>query len=185
MIGYLNGKIKFIFDNEIILDVTGVGYRIITDTANLAIDEVAEFFIHTSVKDDAINLYGFKNRESFDMFKFLLTVSGVGEKSAMTILKKISPQDLMTTIINQDLQTLTKLPGIGKKTAERILFELKGKFKDLPLPNITDSATMKDATDALEALGYSVTEIAEVLSRAPKNLTTEKLITFALKELYK
>ena len=86
MIGFLSGKIKFIFGEEIILDVGGVGYRISVNPAGLEIGAAAEFFIHTAVREDAINLYGFKTREAFELFENLLTVSGVGAKSALAIV---------------------------------------------------------------------------------------------------
>ena len=187
MIGYLSGTVKFIFDDEIILNVGGVGYRISADTANLKVDAAAEFFIHTAVKEDSISLYGFKDREEFELFESLLTVSGVGAKSAMAILKKISPAEFISAVVSQDLKALTKLPGVGKKSAERILLELKDKFKNLPKNALVQggfkSAVFDEATEALTALGYTSAEISSVLDKAPNNLTTEKLIAFALREL--
>lgn len=187
MIGYLSGKVKFNFGDEIILDVAGVGYRIFVGGENFQIGDAADFFIHTHVREDAINLYGFKTREIFELFEKLLSVSGIGAKSAMAILKKISPAEFMTAVKNQDLKTLTKLPGVGKKSAERILLELKGEFKNLPVGAgaqiLQKSNAITEATEALSALGYTSAEISEVLERAPQNLTTEQLIKFALKEL--
>ena len=185
MIGYLSGKIKFIFGEEIILDVAGVGYRIFVNPAELEIGAAAEFFIYTSVKEDAINLYGFKNRADFELFEKLLTVSGIGAKSAMAILKKISTAEFAAAVNNQDLKTLTKLPGVGKKSAERILLELKDAFKNFGTvaQNFKKSDAINEATEALTALGYTSAEISAVLERAPQNSTTEQLIKFALKEL--
>ena len=186
MIGYLSGKIKFIFGEEIILDVAGVGYRIFVNPAELEIGAAAEFFIYTSVKEDAINLYGFKNRADFELFEKLLTVSGIGAKSAMTILKKISPAEFVAAVNRQDLKTLMKLPGVGKKSAERILLELKDAFKNFGTGaqvSISNSNFIEEATEALTALGYTSAEISTVLERAPQNSTTEQLIKFALKEL--
>lgn len=193
MIGYLSGKIKFIFGEEIILDVNGVGYRISADTGNLEIGAAAEFFIYTAVKDDAINLYGFKSRETFELFENLLTVSGVGAKSALAIVSKISVTEFAAAVANQDLNALVKLPGVGKKSAQRILLELKDKIKNLNSENLAQdfspvqikSSAVDEATDALSALGYTSAEISTVLKRAPKNLTTEQLIKFALKEFTK
>ena len=193
MIGYLSGKIKFIFGEEIILDVGGVGYRISVATENLEIGAAAEFFIYTAVKEDAINLYGFKTREAFELFEMLLTVSGVGAKSALAILSKISPAEFAAAVANQDLNALTKLPGVGKKSAQRILLELKDKLKNLNSETVAQdfspvqikSTALDDATDALSALGYTSAEISTVLKRAPKNLTAEQLIKFALRDLNK
>ncbi len=193
MIGYLSGKIKFIFGDEIILDVNGVGYRISVNPSGLEIGAAAEFFIHTAVREDAINLYGFKTRETFELFENLLTVSGVGAKSALAIVSKISVAEFVAAVVNQDINALTKLPGVGKKSAQRILLELKDKVKNLSTENVAQdfkpvqikSAAIDEATDALSALGYTSAEISAVLKRAPKNSTTEQLIKFALKELSK
>lgn len=191
MIGYLSGTVKFIFGDEIILDVGGVGYRIFISGENFNLGDAAEFFIHTHVREDAINLYGFKNRATFELFEKLLTVGGIGAKSAMAILKKISPAEFMAAVNKQDLKTLTKLPGVGKKSAERILLELKDEFKNLPVGTIAqdsqslsiNSRAIEEATEALSALGYTSAEISDVFKNAPPNSNTEQLIKFALKEL--
>ena len=180
MIGYLSGKVKFLFGESCILDVGGVGY-------NVTVDEQTRH--ESAVKEDAINLYGFKNRETFELFEMLLTVSGIGAKSALSIVSKISAADFAATVIRQDLKTLTRLPGVGKKSAERILLELKDKVKSLSkginnLQQPVIKLTVQDeATEALEALGYTAAEISEVFAQAPANATTEQLIKFALKEL--
>ena len=172
MIGYLCGKIKFIFAEEIILDVQGVGYKIFIDAEtrqNLQIDTEIE------------------------LFETLLTVNGIGAKSALSIVSKISATDFALAVANQNLTALTKLPGVGKKSAQRILLELKDKIgnfsKDLPAEEnfqpITISNAAEEAEEALSALGYTQSEISAVFNRAPKNSTTENLIKFALKELNK
>lgn len=193
MIGYLNGKVKFLTNDEIILDVGGVGYKVLVDTLtrqNLQVDKAAELFVHTSVREDAITLYGFRNRETLEFFEMLLTVSGVGAKSALAIVSKISMADFSAAVNAQDLSTLTKLPSIGKKSAQRILLELKDKVKNFsgdttedfqPAPILSNS--FDEATDALSALGYTSAEISAVFKKAPKNFSTEQLIKFALKEL--
>ncbi len=185
MIGYLSGRVKFIFGDEIILDVGGVGYRIFANT-DLEIGAAAEFFIHTAVKEDSITLYGFKNRSEFELFEMLLTVTGVGAKSAMAILSKISAAEFTAAVANQDLAALTKLPGVGKKSAQRILLELKDKLKDVAQdfkPVLKKSLAQDEAAEALSALGYTAAEISTAFKRAPKNSTTEQLIKFALREL--
>lgn len=192
MIGYLSGKIKFLSENDCILDVNGVGYKISVDAAtrqDLKIGEPAEFFIHTAVREDAINLFGFKNQATFELFENLLTVNGVGAKSALGIVSKISAADFSSAVARQDLNSLTKLPGVGKKSAQRILLELKdkikisaensGEFQPAEIP----SSSFDEATDALSALGYTSAEISAVFKKVPKNSTTEQIIKFALKEL--
>ena len=192
MIGYLSGKIKFLSENDCILDVNGVGYKISVDAAtrqDLKIGEPAEFFIHTAVREDAINLFGFKNQATFELFENLLTVNGVGAKSALGIVSKISAADFSSAVARQDLNSLTKLPGVGKKSAQRILLELKdkikisaensGEFQPAEIP----SSSFDEATDALSALGYTSAEISAVFKKVPKNSTTEQIIKIALKEL--
>ena len=194
MIGYLNGKIKFLAGEEIILDVGGVGYKVFVDAVtqqNLQIDSPIELFIHTAVREDAITLYGFRNRDVLIFFETLLTVSGLGTKSALGIVSKISAADFFSAVRNQDLSALTKLPGIGKKSAQRIMLELKEKAGDFTSdsedfqPAQVFSNSFDEAADALSALGYTSAEISSVLKRAPKNSSTEQLIKFALKELNK
>ena len=193
MIGYLSGKVKFLMNNECILNVGGVGYRIFVDDMtrqNLQVDVATELFIHTAVREDAITLYGFKNHETLEFFEMLLSVSGLGTKSALAIVSKISVADFFTAVSTQDLSTLTKLPSIGKKSAQRILLELKDKVRTFSADLTTDfqpaqilSNAFDEATDALSALGYTSSEISSVFKRAPKNFSTEQLIKFALKEL--
>ncbi len=194
MIGYLSGTIKFLFDDSCILDVNGVGYKIFVDTQTqqtLSVDASAEFFIHTAVREDAITLFGMTNRTSFELFEMLLTVSGVGAKSALSIVSKISAADFAHAVALQDLKTLTRLPGVGKKSAERILLELKDKVRPFvenfsaeefqPAP--VQSAALDEATEALSALGYTSAEISAAFKNSPPNATTEQLIKLALKEL--
>ena len=195
MIGYLNGKIKFLSADDCIIDVNGVGYRVSVDAQtrqDLKLDSPAEFFVHTAVREDAINLYGFKNRATFELFETLLTVSGIGAKSALAIVGKISASDFISAVARQDLTTLTKLPSVGKKSAQRILLELKDKMDGIAenisevedfVPTENFSSSFDEATDALSALGYTSAEISAVFKKAPKNSTTEQLIKIALKEL--
>ncbi len=194
MIGYLSGKIKFLSESDCILDVNGVGYKISIDAAtrqDLKIGESAEFFIHTAVREDAINLFGFKNQSTFELFEKLLTVNGVGAKSALGIVSKISAADFSIAVSRQDLNALTKLPGVGKKSAQRILLELKDKIKPFAensdagefQPSENFSSAFDEATEALSALGYTQAEISAAFKKAPKNSTTEQLVKIALKEL--
>ena len=195
MIGYLRGEIKFLFDDSCIVDVHGVGYKVFVDAVTrqaLTVEAEAELFIHTAVREDAITLFGFKSRSAFDLFELLLTVSGIGAKSALAVVSKISARDFARAVTLQDLKTLTRLPGIGKKSAERILLELKDKVQLLSENFLTEeefqpaqiqSDAQDDAADALEALGYTSAEISAALLKAPKNSSTDRLIKFALKEL--
>ena len=132
-----------------------------------------------------------KNQSSFELFELLLTVSGIGAKSALAVVSKISAAEFARAVAAQDIKTLTRLPGIGKKSAERILLELKDKVQPLAenfsteefQPAQIQSTAQDDAAEALESLGYSAAEISAVFSKAPKNSSTEQLIKFALKNL--
>ena len=194
MIGYLSGKIKFLFDDACILDVNGVGYKIFVDAKTreaLTVGAAAGFFIHTAVREDAITLFGMSGRAAFELFELLLTVSGIGAKSALAIVSKISAADFARAVALQDLKTLTRLPGVGKKSAERILLELKDKVQPLAenfsaeefQPAQIQSNAFDEAAEALSALGYTSAEISVAFDKAPKNSTTEQLIKFALKNL--
>ena len=194
MIGYLRGKVKFLFDDACIVDVNGVGYKVFVDAAtcqNLTLGDDTELFIHTAVREDAITLFGFKNQATFALFELLLTVSGIGAKSALAVVAKISAKDFARAVTLQDLKTLTRLPSIGKKSAEIILLELKDKVQTLAenfsaedfQPAQIQSTAQDEAAEALEALGYTAAEISAAFSKAPKNSTTEQLIKFALKDL--
>lgn len=192
MIGYLNGRVKFLFDDSCILEVGGVGYKIFVDARTkqtLNISATAELFIYTAVREDAITLYGMANREAYELFELLLTVSGIGAKSALSIVSKISAADFARAVAMQDLKTLTRLPGIGKKSAERVLLELKDKVQLLAenfsteefQPAQIKSTACDEATEALEALGYTTEEISAAFKSAPPDASTEQLIKLALK----
>lgn len=194
MIGYLSGQVKFLGEDSCILMVGGVGYKVFVDTQtrqSLEVGAAAEFFIYTAVREDAITLYGMTERAAYELFELLLTVSGIGAKTALAIVSKISAADFAQAIALQDLKTLTRLPGVGKKSAERLLLELKGKVKLLAenfsteefQPAQVKSAARDEATEALEALGYTAEEISTVFKGAPPDASTDTLIKFALKSL--
>lgn len=193
MIGYLSGTIKFFFGDGCILDVHGVGYKIFLDAStkqNLTVGEAAEFFIHTAVREDAITLFGFADASTLEFFELLLTVSGVGAKTAQGVVSKISAAEFARAVTMQDAKALTRLPGLGKKSAERILLELKDKVRPLAenvsataQPAAIQSNTLDEAATALDALGYTQAEISEAFAQAPPNSTTEQLIKFALRRL--
>jgi len=194
MIGYLSGQVKFLGEDSCILMVGGVGYKVFVDAQtrqSLEVGAAAEFFIYTAVREDAITLYGIKERAAYELFELLLTVSGIGAKTALAIVSKISATDFAQAVALQDLKTLTRLPGVGKKSAERILLELKGKVQSLAenfstedfQPAQIKSAARDEAMEALEALGYTAEEISMAFKSAPPDASTDTLIKFALKSL--
>lgn len=195
MIGYLNGIVKFIFEDSCIVDVHGVGYRVYVDNRTregLSKGQELELFIHTVVREDSITLYGFKSQTDYDLFAQLITVSGIGARTALNILAKMSSKDLAMAIWQKNVTALTNLPGIGKKSAQRLILELKDKISTDSM--VDDEAAewtqsddkgnpLEEASEALSALGYTNSEIAEVFTKAKKSMSTEELVKFALKEL--
>ena len=146
-------------------------------------------FTHLSVREDAMTLYGFESQEEYQGFQMLISVSGIGPKVALGILSSITVGKLFQAIHGQQLAVLTKLPGVGKKSAQRLILELKDKAAELdggegefeaPAEEIGDS--LSDASAALSSLGYSQTEISSVLRRIKGAVSTEEAVKFALKE---
>ena len=195
MIGYLNGIVKFIFEDSCIVDVHGVGYRVYIDSRtreSFNKGQELELFIHTAVREDSITLYGFKSQTDYELFAQLITVSGIGARTALNILAKMSSKDLAMAIWQKNVTALTNLPGIGKKSAQRLILELKDKISTDSM--VDDEAAewtqsddkgnpLEEASEALSALGYTNSEIAEVFTKAKKSMSTEELVKFALKEL--
>jgi Holliday junction DNA helicase RuvA len=185
MIGFLRGTVLVSSNNSIILDVSGVGYRIICPLPVLISSiqgEIAELYIHTHVREDQITLYGFKDEEELFLFEKLTSVSGIGPKSALAMLSVHSPSSLADAIERGDAETLAHTPGVGKKTSERIIIELKGKLAHLIGKEVSD-ATL-EARLALEALGYSSKEIHTALKDlVTDNKTTSAIIKEALHHL--
>ena len=201
MIGSLKGSVESLgIDNCIIETAGGVGYRVFMPAAQLAqLTQGASvrLHIHTAVREDAIVLYGFLSREYYDLFELLLTISGVGPKMALGILSAVKPDAFYLAVQSRDIKVLTKLPGIGKKTAERLLLELKDKVEldyqaDTLLGQLADETVgstepnnRKDAIDALTALGYSSMDAAKAVKQADPNadMDAEDILKAALKYL--
>ena len=199
MIGFLRGQVAALKTDYCLLDVNGVGYRVFVagSTRNkLRLKEEAQLFTYMNVYQDGITLYGFANEEEYDIFQLLIGVSGIGPKVALGILSAITVESLCKAIQNKQATVLTKLPGIGKKSAERLILELKDKVAFAAADDVEEILTldmegpvgddmMSEAQAALVALGYSQAEIAPVLKKATKCKTTEDVIKLALKQLNK
>ena len=196
MIGYLHGRVIALYTDHCLLDVHGVGYRVFVANSTrtkLRQREEASLFIYTSVREDAIVLYGFAAEEEYDLFLQLIGVSGIGPKVALGILSAITVEGLCRAIQNKQASVLTKLPSIGKKSAERLILELKdkvafrgsGEEELLTIENgeeVGDDAA-SEAMAALQSLGYTPPEIAPVIRKTAKYKTTEAIIKASLKEL--
>lgn len=180
MIATLSGTIKQKTEKSVTIEVAGVGYEVFSPLPLLErakVGERAQLYTHLHVREDAMELYGFATQEELEFFKQLISVSGVGPKSAVAILSLTSVADLKKAISHGDASLLTKVSGIGKKTAERLIVELKSKVDVLGesagsggLENLGDN----QAIDGLVGLGYSVREAREALQQVDKGVTAVK-----------
>ena len=194
MIGYLHGRVTHLMVDYCLLDVQGVGYRVfIADSTRtkLKLGQEATLFTYLNVREDALLLYGFYTQPEYDLFHKLISVSGIGPKVAMGMLSAITVDNLCRAIQQKQLGILTKLPGIGKKSAERLVLELtdtvqaNDDLEALFVPEGDDGDggdVISEAMLALQSLGYSQAEITPLLKKATKLKTVEEIIKYALKE---
>ncbi len=202
MYAYLNGIIADIEEDNCIIDVNNIGYNVQisgqTMTRLPGIGERVKLFTYTNVKEDALQLYGFLSKADLEMFKKCITVSGIGPKGALGLLSAMDADDLRFAIISQDVKAISKAPGIGKRTAERLILELKDKLtiddtminKEINAYNggniVIDDAQKKEAVEALVALGYGQTESLKAVNAVPggEDMDAGALLKAALKKLF-
>jgi len=189
MIAKIRGKLEYVRNSYAVVDVLGVGYKIYSTLYTLGEisgkDDV-DFFIHTHVREDAIMLYGFLALEELEMFELLISISGVGPKAGLGILTVASPKTIKTAIVNEDSSILTKVSGVGKKTAERVILELKNKIGDISAGDRESAVSGSEAIEALISMGYSASEAREVLKSVPKDIKDiGEIVKRALKNLGK
>lgn len=189
MIGRIKGKIILLKENYIIVDVHDVGYKIALNSfslAKIAGHEWVELFIHTHVREDALGLFGFLSEEELEMFELLISISGIGPKVAQGILSIASPKTIKTAIVNEDSSILTKVSGIGKKTAGRVILELKNKVGAISVGDQEETTTDSSAVEALIGMGYSAYEAREALKSVPsEEKELGKIISVALRNMGK
>ncbi len=198
MYAYISGKIADKANNYVVIDNGGMGYKIFMSPSVIEkLPDVGEFQkIHTYyyVREDVISLYGFLTNEELRMFELLLSVSGIGAKSAIQILSNITPSSFALAVISNDVSKIVKIPGIGSKTAARIILELKDKLKteqaisknEQVVEAIHESEKDTEAVVALQVLGYTRKEIEKALEKfETQNLTVEEIIKKALSILGK
>ncbi len=198
MIACLRGPLIFRGINRVIVDVNGVGYNVyvsLNTLESLPEKEEALLHVYTAFRENSLELYGFATEEEKSLFEMLLTVSGIGPKTSLTILSGVSPDGFKQAVFEKDLTKLSSIPGIGKKSAERIVVELKEKIKVAPVNSKTlhtcNQATslQEDLTSSLMNLGYRqkiASETAqEVLKRAEPHISLEQAVKLAFKELIK
>ncbi len=185
MIGYLRGKIIDVNKGQIILDVSNVGYEV-NVSQGFNIGEEIGLFIQTVIRENSISLFGFKTKQEKSLFNKLLIVNGIGPKAAIDILSNIEPEVLINSILSSDVTVISKIKGIGKKTAEKIIFTLKEKFEK---DKVAVKATMTDLksnelVQALVFLGYPevlANKVATSVYDSEKDIS--ELIKIAIKEI--
>ena len=194
MIGRLNGRLIAKQPPAIMLDVQGVGYEVDVSMNNFcdlpALDTAVTLHIHMAIREDGHFLYGFLHERERVAFRQLIKISGIGARMALAVLSGLNVDELAAAIARQDVACFTRIPGIGKKTAERLLLELKGKLDALSgqattLPAGQTMATdpLQDTIDALVALGYNAKEAQSATKALPTGVSTTDAIRLALKQL--
>ena len=197
MFAYIKGNLEIKTEGYIVIDVNGIGYKIFMSTAAISklgdIGQQVKVHTYLKVREDEMSLYGFNTNEELRMFELLLSVSGIGAKSAISILSNIEPSSFALAVITNDVNKIKSLPGIGPKGAQRIILELKDKIKteeaisedgslDIKTINLDDEK-IAEAVSALQVLGYSRKEIEKALEKADTSLSVEELIKLSLKNL--
>ncbi|NLI58639.1 MAG: Holliday junction branch migration protein RuvA [Clostridium sp.] len=199
MYAYIRGKLEYKYNDCVVIEANGVGYEIITSLSTIeklgSIGEEVKVYTTLYVREDVMALYGFSTREELKMFELLRTVSGIGPKVAVSVLSSISPSNFALAVITDDIKTLTKVQGVGKKTAQRMILELKDKIKKEQLTSLAvdqseisdmdgKSSKRTEAVNALMVLGYTASEAEKaVLAAYSEDADLELIIKDALKSL--
>ncbi|MDO5725959.1 MAG: Holliday junction branch migration protein RuvA [Tissierellia bacterium] len=194
MLDYLIGKIEEIEKDYIVLDVSDKGYRIFMSNNSISdLDPELDFnkiYTEMVVREDSITLFGFSQKNERDLYRMLITVSGIGPRIAIGILSGLRPETIIDSIANADSKMLMTAPGVGKKTAERMILELKDKVSSIGYiksPTIKkDNSRINEAFEALQTLGYTKYEVEKAVKNTDlENLSVEDIIRTALKMLSK
>lgn len=195
MYDYIKGKFKGIFKDYVSIENGGIGYKVYTSGNSMAmmpvIDEEATLYLTQIVREDFIGLYGFTSRDELELFSILITITGVGAKAALSLLSASSPDNLKFAIVNENESLLIKAPGIGKKIAQRLILELKGKLKIEDYTGMDETSKKKalsenisnEALAALMTLGYTEKEAKTALKHVEEDQSIERIIKDALKYL--
>ncbi len=190
MIATLRGKVLFKELNEAVIEVGGVGYEVhysVTTHTHLPSEgEEVFLYVYTHVREDVIQLFGFFSIEERDLFRMLIQVSGIGPRSALNILSHNSPQELAEAIVSENIKKLVSIPGIGKRTAERLIVELRDKIKEKRLLNLQkegedSSALLQDLRSALIHLDYRPSQVDKVLAQLKPEVTPQSRLDELLK----
>lgn len=201
MFAYVKGKLEHKYGDYIVIEANGIGYKIFTALSTFesigAVGNEAKVYTYLHVREDIMNLYGFLTQEELGMFELLISVSGIGPKAAISLISVMSPSKFGLAVITDDAKALSQAQGIGNKTAQRIILELKDKIKKEQLVAIKGgneemtavsggNTRISEAMSALMVLGYTYTEASRAVSAAYKDdMDTESVIKEALKNLYR
>ena len=201
MIGFVNGEIEDMNEDRILVDCGFMGYNIFVCNNVLqtcSIGQEVKLYTYLSVREDAMNLFGFLSKDELKVFKLLITVNGIGPKGALAILSIMSPNDLRYAVMTEDSKLISKAPGVGTKTAQKVILELKdkldidafiGRAEDIDSNygdiNIQKDEIVSEATEALVSLGYTQKEITKVIKSCDLSDcdTTEDVIKIVLKNI--
>tara|TARA_A100001011_G_scaffold232235_1_gene240185 strand:+ start:264 stop:854 length:591 start_codon:yes stop_codon:yes gene_type:complete len=194
VIDQITGKLLSYNDSYLVIELGGLGIKVNipkTFSKNLKVNEIMSFSTYLHVREDALDLYGFENDSDRGLFLMLISISGIGPKLGLTIISGLAPEKLKMKIISGDVKALTSIPGVGVKTAKRIIIELKDKFSKINSENLgfkdeVDSKIFKDVISALNGLGYKEKETEKALKQLDinnSNQTIENLIREVLKIL--
>lgn len=200
MIGYIKGTLAEVEEEAVLLENNGIGYRIRIPLRVLErlpmVGESLQLYTYMHVREDAVSLSGFQSKDELEVFKLLLSVSGVGPKGALGILSVMSANDLRIAVHAQDAGAIAKAPGIGAKTAQRVIIDLKDRLnledvlspetaEDAPIQR-AESVVQKDAIEALTALGYGASQAASAVRKVEitEDMTVEECLKLSLKHLF-
>lgn len=200
MIAFVKGRIDDITEDNVVIDIGGVGcnVKISSETAAFlsGMNEEVKLYTYTWVREDTFNLYGFLTRDDLEIFKKLITVNGIGPKGGLAILSVMSADSLRFAIIAGDAAAIAKAPGIGKKTAERVILDLRDKISiedtfvsrkmNMQAEETADKKAKNEAVEALTALGYSASDALRAVNQVPfeEDMSVEAILKLALKNIF-
>ncbi len=196
MYAYIKGKIEHISEDSVIIDNNGIGYNILTSgnvTSKLSLHDMVTIYTYLHVREDGMTLFGFLNQDEITIFKMLISVSGIGPKGALAIMTQLTVDELRIAVLSEDYKAISKANGVGAKTAQRVVIELKDKFKlddvllgiseDNDLPDTGSNDIITETAMALTSLGYSNVEALRAIKKVKDadKLSVEELLKAALK----
>jgi Holliday junction DNA helicase RuvA len=195
MYGYIKGRLTALTNDYAILETNGIGYKLFVSLNTCSrlsglVEKEAQLYTHLNVKEDALELFGFFDTEEQSVFRHLISVSGVGPKAAMSVLSTLNTESFASALVNGDARTIAQSPGVGLKTAQKIIIELKDKLaKELSaseaasIPTSAPASSISAVVDTLSVYGFSRAQITQALGKVDTKQTVEEIIRQTLKVL--